>query len=196
MVFLLEVSLVRIVSVNVSLARMVPWKGGVVSTGIYKEEVSGRVHIRETGVGGDEQADRRAHGGPRKTVYGYPGEHYALWRRELARPDLSWGAFGENLTTEGLLEADVHAGDRYRVGTAVLEVTQPRFPCYKLGIKFGDEGILPRFLHSGRSGFYFSVAREGEVMAGDAIEVLSRAVDRPTIKDLVLERVREDEAGE
>ncbi len=186
----------RVVSVNVSLARTVPWKGGTVSTGIYKEAVARRVPVRATGLEGDEQADRRAHGGPRKTVYGYPGEHYALWRRELGRTDLAWGAFGENLTTEGLLEAGVHVGDRYQVGSAVLEVTQPRFPCYKLGIRFGDEGILPRFLRSGRSGFYFSVAREGDVMAGDPIEVVSRAADRPTIKGLVLERIREDEAGE
>jgi len=185
----------RVLSVNVSLARSVPWKGGTVSTGIYKEPTDRRVRVRTLGLEGDEQVDRRAHGGPRKTVYGYPGEHYALWRRELARSDLAWGAFGENLTTEGLLEADVHAGDRYRVGTAVLEVTQPRFPCYKLGIRVGREDILPLFLKSGRSGFYFAVVQEGEVAAGDGIEVVSRAVERPTIKALVQERIREDEAG-
>ncbi len=191
-----EVAAVRVVSVNVSLARVVPWKGGTVSTGIYKEATDRRVHVTTLGVEGDEQADRRVHGGPRKTVYAYPVEHYPPWRRELPGMDLPWGMFGENLTTEGLLEADVHVGDRYRVGTAVLEVTQPRFPCYKLGIKFGREDILPLFLRSGRSGFYFTVVEEGEVAAGDAIEVVSRAVDRPTITALVRERIREDEAGE
>jgi MOSC domain-containing protein YiiM len=187
---------VRVLSVNVSLVRTVPWKGGTVSTGIYKEPTDRRVRVRALGLEGDEQADLRAHGGPRKAVYGYPGEHYPPWRRELPGMDLPLGMFGENLTTEGLLEADVHVGDRYRVGTAVLEVTQPRFPCYKLGVKFGREDILPLFLRSGRSGFYFAVVREGEVAAGDAIEVVSRSTDRPTIKALVRERIEEDEAGE
>lgn len=186
----------RVLSVNVSLVRSVPWKGGAVSTGIYKEPTERRVRVRTLGLEGDEQADRRVHGGPRKAVYGYPAEHYPPWRRELPGTDLRPGAFGENLTTEGLLESAVHVGDRYCVGTAVLEVTQPRFPCYKLGIKFGREDILPLFLRSGRSGFYFSVAREGEVVAGDGIEVVSRAVEGPTIADLVRERIKEEEAGQ
>ncbi|OGS50044.1 MAG: molybdenum cofactor biosysynthesis protein [Euryarchaeota archaeon RBG_16_68_12] len=186
----------RVVSVNVSLTREVPWRGGTVRTGIFKEPVAGYHRVGSRGIEGDEQADLRVHGAPTKAVYAYPSEHYAFWSGELPGTDLPWGAFGENLTTEGLLEGAVRVGDRYRIGTAVLEVTKPRFPCYKLGIKFGREDILPRFLHSGRSGFYFAVAREGEVSAGDPIEVLARAAEGPTIEGLVRERIRKDEAGE
>ncbi len=186
----------RVVSVNVAVARIVPWKGGTVSTGIYKEPVARRVRVGPLGLEGDEQADLRVHGGPLKAVYGYPSEHYAFWRRELPGVDLPWGMFGENVTTEGLLEPSVKVGDRYRVGTAVLEVTKPRFPCFKLGVKFGREDILPRFLWSGRSGFYFRVAEEGEVAAGDPIDVVEGAARGPTIADIVRARIEEDAARE
>lgn len=183
----------RVVSVNVSQARAVPWKGGVVSTGIYKEPVAGRVRIRRLGLEGDVQADLKAHGGPRKAVYGYASEHYPTWRQEWPGREWPWGTFGENVTTEGLREEGVRVGDRYRMGSATLEVTRPRFPCYKLGIKFGREDIIPRFLRSGRSGFYFAVIEEGEVAAGDPIELVRGASGNPTIADLVAARIREDE---
>ncbi len=181
---------------NVSLPRDVGYKGGIVSTAIFKEPVAGRVRVRAVGLEGDAVGDPRVHGAPLKAVYGYPAEHYAFWRREFPDMELPWGMFGENLTTEGLLEADVRVGDRFRVGTAVLEVTKPRFPCFKLGIRFGREDILDRFLHSGRSGFYFTVVREGEVVAGDAIERVDRAGHGPTIADVARARIEEEAAGE
>jgi MOSC domain-containing protein YiiM len=182
---------VRVVSVNVSLPKRVPYRGRTVSTAIFKEPVAGRVRVRAVGLDGDRVGDPRVHGAPAKAVYGYPGEHYAFWSRELPGTTLPWGMFGENLTTEGLLEADVRIGDRYRVGSAALEVTDPRFPCFKLGIRFGREDIVDRFLHSGRSGFYFRVVEEGEVGPGDPIERLVRARDGPAVADVVRARIAE-----
>ena len=185
----------RVVSVNVSLPRTVPYRGGTVSTAIFKEPVAGRVRVRAAGLEGDAVGDPRVHGAPAKAVYGCPGEHYGFWRREFPAMHMPWGMFGENLTMEGLLEADVRVGDRFRVGTAILEVTKPRFPCFKLGIRFGREDILDRFLHSGRSGFYFRVVEEGAVAAGDPITFLGGARG-PAIEDVVRARIEEDRAGE
>ncbi len=186
----------RVVSVNVSLPRRVPYQGRTVSTAIFKEPVAGRISVRAVGLQGDAVGNPRVHGAPNKAVYAYPGEHYAFWTRELPGTELPWGMFGENLTTEGLFERDVHVGDRYRVGTAVLEATKPRFPCFKLGIRFGREDILDRFLHSGRSGFYFRVHQEGDVAAGDAIHRVARADSGPTIADVVRARIEEEGGGE
>jgi MOSC domain-containing protein YiiM len=126
--------------------------------------------MRALDLDGDRQADLSVHGGPDKAVYAYPVEHYSFWRKELPEMELTWGAFGENLTTEGLDEATAHIGDRFRIGAATVMVTQPRMPCFKLALKFQRDDILKRFLASGRSGFYFSVIEEGLVAAGDAIE--------------------------
>lgn len=175
----------KLVSVNVGVPREVPWKGRVVTTAIFKEPVAGRVAVRPHNLDGDRQADLQVHGGAYKAVYAYPIEHYAFWRRELPEMDLPFGMFGENLTTEGLGEADVNVGDRFRVGSAELVATEPRFPCYKLGLRFGRDDILKRFLASARSGFYFAVARAGELGAGDAIEPLSRDAYGLTIADVV-----------
>ena len=183
----------RVVSVNVALGRDVPWRGTVVRTGIFKATVPRRVRVRALGLEGDEQADLRVHGGPLKAVYAYPSEHYAFWRHELPGVALPWGAFGENLTVSGLSEADVHVGDRFRIGTALLAATKPRFPCFKLGIKFGREDILDRFLASGRTGFYLHVLEEGEVAAEDAIVILGGGDGRETIADLVAARQRAEE---
>jgi len=174
----------RVLSVNVGLPRDVPYRGGTVSTGIYKEPVAGRVRVKISGLEGDRQADPAVHGAPLKAVYAYPSEHYAAWMRELSR-DLPWGMFGENLTTEGLLETDVRTGDRYRVGTAVLQVTQPRGPCFKLEIRFGRTDIVRRFRETERSGFYLAVLQEGDVAAGDPITRITAAEGEPTIADLV-----------
>lgn len=175
----------RIVSVNVSLPKAVAWQGRTIRTGIFKEPVSGRVRATRHGLAGDGQADQRVHGGRTKAVYAYPSEHYAYWRRELRDQDLPWGMFGENLTTEGLLETEVRVGDRFRVGTAILEVTQPRRPCVKLGIRFGREDIIPRFRQARRSGFYLAVVEEGELGAGDTIERFGPGRDTPTIDEIV-----------
>ncbi|HSB71063.1 MAG TPA: MOSC domain-containing protein [Candidatus Methylomirabilis sp.] len=175
----------RLVSVNVGLPREVAAKGKRVRTGIFKEPVDGRVLLRTLNLEGDRQADLTVHGGPSKAVYAYPSEHYQYWRKELPDMHLPWGMFGENFTTEGLLEGQVHVGDRFRIGSAEVMVTEPRLPCYKLGVRFGREDIIKRFLHSGRTGFYFAVLREGEVEAGDAIEVIGRDDSRVTIPDIV-----------
>lgn len=165
-------SAMRVVSVNVGLPREVVWKGRTVLTGIFKEPVSGRVAVRQLNLDGDRQADLTVHGGREKAVYAYPAEYYTFWREQFPEMELPWGMFGENLTVEGLSVESVHIGDRFQVGSAQLEVTQPRIPCYKLGIKFGRDDILKRFLQSGLTGFYFSVLKEGEVAAGDPIKLL------------------------
>lgn len=175
----------RIISVNVGRPRLLSWKGTTFSTGIFKEPVAGRVMLRTTNLDGDRQADLSVHGGPNKAVYGYPSEHYAYWRAELPDQTLEWGAFGENFTTEGLLETEVSIGDRYRVGSAVVMVQTPRLPCFKLAAKFQRDDILKRFLHSGRSGFYFSVVEEGEVGVGDDFEFLGGEPSSVTIAEMV-----------
>lgn len=174
----------KILSVNVGLPREVDWKGRVVTTGIFKEPVEGRVMMRTLNLDGDGQADLSVHGGPTKAVYLYPIEHYVYWRTEFPEMDFPPGMFGENLTTEGLFEDAVNVGDRFRVGTAEVMVTEPRIPCYKLGVKFGRDDIVKRFLASHRSGFYCAVLREGEVGAGDTIELTRRDVNNITVTDI------------
>jgi MOSC domain-containing protein YiiM len=164
----------KVVSVNVGLTREVLWHGHSVTTGIFKEPVAGRVALRELNLDGDRQADLSVHGGKYKAVYSYPLEHYGYWRKELPGHELPMGMFGENFTTDGLLEESVHLGDRFSVGSAEVVVTQPRLPCYKLGIRFQSDDMVRRFLASGRTGFYVAVTREGEVGAGDEIKVISR----------------------
>jgi MOSC domain-containing protein YiiM len=164
----------KIISVNVGLPRLVLRNDEPVSTGIFKEPVTGRVTLRTLNLDGDRQSDLSVHGGPQKAVYLYPSEHYEFWKRELPDMDLPWGMFGENFTSEGILETETTIGDKVRIGTAELMVTQPRMPCYKLGIRFGRADIIKRFLASERTGFYFSVLKEGEVGAGDQIELLEK----------------------
>src|SRR5256885_12431746 len=160
----------RILSVNVGQPREVTdASGNRVLTSIHKAPVDGAVLVRDLNIDGDRQSDLVKHGGPVRAVYMYPAEHYAFWRMELPGTDLPWGAFGENLTIEGLIEDDARVGDRLRVGSSELVVTRPRKPCYKLGIRLGRRDIVARFRASGRSGFYLRVAREGELRAGDAI---------------------------
>ena len=174
----------KILSVNVGLPREVAWQGKLVTTGIFKEPVKGPVMLRTLNLDGDGQADLTVHGGVTKAVYAYPSEHHAFWRAELPTMDLPFGMFGENLTTEGLLEDAVYIGDRFRVGEAELMVTEPRMPCYKLGIKFGRADIIKRFLASRRSGFYFAVTREGMVSAGDALELIGREQQGISVADI------------
>jgi len=175
----------RLLSVNVGLPREVDWKGRNVTTGIFKEPVQGRVMLRKLNLDGDRQADLSVHGGVHKAVYAYPIGHYDYWRRELDNRKLPFGMFGENFTTEdGLTEAEVRIGDRFRLGSAELVVTQPRLPCYKLGLKFGRDDMVKRFLASGRTGYYFSVAREGEVGAGDEFELIDRDENNVSIQDI------------
>ena len=160
----------KLVSVQVGLPRTVRWHGKPVSTGIYKEPVAGRIMLHRFNLDGDQQADLTVHGGLDKAVYVYPSEHYPIWQAEFPDMPLPYGMFGENLTTEGLDESSVHIGDQFRIGEAVVEVTQPRMPCYKLGIRFARPDMPKRFHTSGRCGFYLVVLREGEVGAGDLWE--------------------------
>jgi MOSC domain-containing protein YiiM len=174
----------KIVSVNVGMPREVVWKGMTVQTGIFKDPVDRPVTISKLNLTGDQQADVTVHGGAAKAVYGYPAEHYEYWREELPEVSFSWGKFGENLTTEGLREDTLCIGDRLRVGSAVLTVTQPRMPCYKLALRFERDDMIKRFLTSRRSGFYFSVIEEGEVRAGSEVEILSRDPHRVAVVDI------------
>jgi MOSC domain-containing protein YiiM len=145
-----------------------------VSTGIFKSPVAGRILLRQHNLDGDRQADLTVHGGREKAVYVYPSEHYAHWRQELPGMDLAYGSFGENFTTEGLDEESVHIGDRFRIGEAVVEVTQPRMPCYKLAVRFKRPDMPKRFHASGRCGFYLAVLQEGELGPGDTFERIAR----------------------
>jgi MOSC domain-containing protein YiiM len=174
----------RVVSVNVGLPKVHTWQRRFVRTGIFKDPVPGPVPIRKLNLDGDAQADLTVHGGPDKAVYAYPSDHYADWQSLLGR-DLAPGAFGENLTTEGLIEDQVHIGDEFRVGTARLIVTQPRMPCHKLGLRFGDPGMVRTFLKVGRPGIYFAVVEEGVVAPGDPIERLAEGVNRVTLIEML-----------
>lgn len=158
--------------------------GEPVATAIFKMPVSGRIKLRTLNLDGDGQADLSVHGGPSKAVYAYPSEHYDYWRHELPAMELPWGMFGENLTTSGLSEADLNIGDKFRVGTAVIMITEPRMPCYKLGLRFGRSDIIKRFLVSGRTGFYFAVLQQGEVSAGDQIELIEKSKHSVRVSDI------------
>jgi len=161
----------KVLSINISLPKSVKDNGKTVSTGIFKEPITGSVSVGKRNIVGDQQADLNFHGGVCKAVYAYPHEHYAHWKRELHRTDMPYGQFGENLTLQGLDEESVYVGDLLHVGTAVFEVTQPRVPCFKLGIRMGGLSDFPRtFLKSGLIGFYLRVAQEGTITAGDTIE--------------------------
>jgi len=185
----------EIVSVNVGTPRPVDWHGRRIMTGIFKQPVAGRVRLRKLNLEGDGQADLSVHGGAFKAVYVYPSEHYPFWRRELELQDLPWGSFGENLTTKGWWEDEVHVGDRFRIGTAEVVVTQPRLPCFKLAVRFDREDVVETFLHSGRPGFYLAVLQEGEIGAGDAMERIyedEHGVSVVEVVNLYLGRDRSD----
>jgi MOSC domain-containing protein YiiM len=174
----------KLISLNVARPQLAVYRDTTISTGIFKKPVSGPISLRTLNLDGDRQADLAVHGGPYKAVYGYPSEHYDFWRQELLGASLPWGMFGENFTTEGLSEVDLHIGDRLQIGTAVIMARQPRIPCYKLAVKFQRTDILARFLRSGRTGFYFSVEQEGTVAAGDSFEFLSREPQAISIAEM------------
>ncbi len=179
-----NISAMKLLSVSVGVPREIEWHGKLVRTSIFKSPASGHVRALTLNLEGDEQSDLSVHGGVDKAVYAYPSEHYPIWREEVPDLDLAWGAFGENFTTEGLLEEAVHIGDRLRVGSAEFVITQPRMPCFKLGIRFGRPEMVKRFLRSGRTGFYLAVLEVGQVAAGDSIELLARDEHGVTVADI------------
>jgi MOSC domain-containing protein YiiM len=174
----------NLVSVNVGLPRLVLRDGEPVSTGIFKEPVAGRVRVRTLNLDGDRQADLSVHGGLSKAVYVYPSEHYEFWRQRFPEMDLPWGMFGENFTTAGLTESGVNIGDKLHMGSAKLMVTEPRMPCYKLGLRFGRSDIIRQFLASERTGFYLAVLEEGDVGAGDQIEFIEKDKHDVRVSDI------------
>ncbi len=163
----------RVISVNVGQPREIATRNGTLLTSIFKSPVESRVAVRRNNLEGDRQSDLRVHGGPYKAIYAYPSEHYPYWAAELPDTELPFGVFGENLTTVGLAEDTVYIGDQFRIGTALLQVTQPRMPCFKLALRFGRSDIVKRFWKSGYAGMYFAVIKEGELGVGDNIERLS-----------------------
>ncbi|MGC2299610.1 MAG: MOSC domain-containing protein [Acidobacteriaceae bacterium] len=175
----------KLISVNTGLPRQVLWRGTSVTTGIFKEPVRGRIALRKLNLEGDGQADLSVHGGPYKAVYCYPVAHYDYWKKELPDRELPVGIFGENFTVDGPLEDSVHLGDQFSVGSAEVVVTQPRLPCYKLGIRFGDDDMVRRFFASRRTGFYLAVTREGEVGAGDELKVISRDPNGVPVAEII-----------
>ncbi len=181
----------KLLSLNVALPQLLVYRGATINTGIFKRPASGPVQLRSLNLDGDRQADLTVHGGPYKAVYAYPSEHYPDWREELPGIDFPWGMFGENFTTTGLTEEEVHVGDRFQVGSSIVMVRQPRTPCYKLAAKFQRDDMLDRFLRSGRSGFYLSVEQEGSVAAGDDFLLLQRESHSVTISEMNRLFVRE-----
>lgn len=175
----------KVLSLNLGQPRLVMRGDEPVSTGIFKEPVTGRVMMRTLNLDGDRQADLSVHGGPFKAIYAYPSEHYEFWRAEFPEMDLPYGMFGENLTTEGMFEPEVDIGDTFRIGGAKIMAVQPRMPCYKLALRFGRSDILRRFTESERSGIYFSVIEEGEVGTGDEIVPLEKSGSDLNVVDMV-----------
>ncbi len=167
-----------------SKAKIVDWNGNSVATGIFKSPVEGKVKVRRLNLDGDEQADLTVHGGPDKAVYAYPVEQYEYWKFEMPERPLEWGSFGENLTVSGFDENSVCIGDKLKIGTARFVVTQPRMPCFKLGIRLADPGMVRRFYKSGKWGFYLGVLEEGDVEAGDQIVVEGGDGNGVTLSDV------------
>lgn len=180
----------KLISVNIGMPRPVPHAGRVISTGIFKEPVHGPVLLRRVNLDGDGQADLRVHGGADKAAYAYPFEHYAFWESETGRNDFAHGQFGENFTITGLLEDAVCIGDEFQIGMARVQVTQPRSPCFKLGIRMNDDQFPARFAAANRTGFYLRVLQEGHVSAGDPIERIRHHADSLNVRDVF--RLRHD----
>ncbi len=175
----------KVLSVNVGLPKNVLFNGQIITTAIFKDPVNGPIILRKLNLDGDKQADLTVHGGIDKAVYSYPEEHYYYWRKQFPNMDLGWGMFGENFTTEGLLEDAVNVGDQFQIGSAKLVATQPRMPCYKLGVRFGHMDVIRKFMTSGRPGIYFKVLTEGEIKINDKIKLIKRDKNNVTVKDIV-----------
>ena len=184
----------KVLSLNVGLPRKVLFNGQTVTTGVFKDPVKGPIMLRKLNLDRDRQADLTVHGGVDKAVYSYPAEHYDYWRKQFPNLDINWGMFGENFTTEGLMEDDINVGDQFQIGSAKLVATQPRMPCYKLGVKFGRMDVVRKFLVSGKPGIYFKVLKEGQVQVGDKIDVIRKDKNSVTVKDIAYLYISRDHA--
>jgi MOSC domain-containing protein YiiM len=176
----------ELLSINLATVKQVEYNQRLVSTGIYKTAVEGSIKVTALGLEGDVQIDRENHGGPDKAIYVYTLENYRFWEQELQKQGYSYGQFGENFTVTGMPDERIHIGDLFRIGSVLTQVTQPRVPCFKLGIKMGDPTFVKRFLSSGRVGFYLRVLEEGEVQAGDRITRVQEDPERLNIRDAML----------
>ena len=173
----------KVLSVNVGSLQKMIRNGKKIQTGIFKKSTEGPINVKQLGLEGDQQANKKLHGGIDKAICVYPSEYYNLWKEELGKPDLSFGDFGENLTTVGLLEDDIYVGDRLRIGSVEVVVTQPREPCITLNVRLGRKDVSALIRKSGRSGFYFSVEKEGIIKNGDSIENISKEENRVSVSD-------------
>lgn len=173
----------KVLSVQVGSLQEMLRSGKKIRTGIFKRKTEGPIKVTRLGLEGDDQGNKKLHGGIYKAICVYPSEHYDHWKEELGNPGLSFGDFGENLTTAGLMEGDIYLGDRLRIGSAELVVTQPREPCITLNARLSTKDISARIRKSGRSGFYFSVVKEGIIKNGDSIEYVNRDENRVTVSD-------------
>ena len=173
----------KVLSVNVGSLQKMLRNGKKIQTGIFKKSTEGPINVKRLGLEGDQQANKKLHGGIDKAICVYPSEYYELWKEELGKPDLSFGDFGENLTTFGLLEDDIYLGDRLRIGSVEVVVTQPREPCITLNVRLGRKDVSALIRKSGRSGFYFSVEKEGIIKNGDSIENISKEENRVSVSD-------------
>ena len=173
----------KVLSVHVGSLQEMLRNGKKIQTGIFKQPTEGPIEVKRLGLEGDQQANKKLHGGIYKAICVYPSEHYNLWKEELGKPDLSFGDFGENLTTVGLMEGDICLGDRLRIGSVEIVVTQPREPCITLNARLDTKDLSVRIRKSGRSGFYFSVEREGTIQNGDSIEYISRDENKVSVSD-------------
>lgn len=179
----------ELLAISLAVPRQIEHRQRLISTGIYKQPVAGPVQATTLGIAGDVQVDRENHGGPDKAIYAYTVENYGYWETELGEGGFPYGQFGENFTVSGMPDEIVHVGDQFRIGQILVQVTQPRVPCYKLGIKMGDPGFVARFAHSGRVGFYLRVLEPGEVRAGEPIVRVKDDPERLNIRDCMLARI-------
>jgi len=176
----------KIIATNLAVPREINWKGKQQVTGIYKQPVKGPVRLMTGGVEGDLIGNKKVHGGDFKACYLFASEHYEYWKTRYPKQDWQWGMFGENLTTKGLLDKDIQVGDVFRIGSSLVQATIPREPCYKLGLKFGDQGIIPAYVAYGQPGAYVRVLEEGPVAAGDAIIRVESAINSISIRDFFI----------
>ena len=174
----------KIISTNIGLPQTITWKEKTVQTGIFKKPVNKPIFLSKLGVDEDAVMNKKVHGGIDKSCYLYPTDHYAFWKQKYPDLDWNWGIFGENLSVAGLAENKMHIGDVLEIGESIVKITQPRIPCYKLGVRFGHQEIIKQFLEASRSGIYVKVLKEGFVQAGDQVYLLERQSNNLTVSQI------------